>query len=144
MLPPETERVWTFLKAQPALSGFVLIGGTALALQIKHRRSEDLDLAYLESRLPRSRLDALRRTAAESGFQFQTETDEIAAGEFLNAGLDLHDYQQNFLVNGKVKVSFFAPDEPLPKVLLKGTERGVRVASFAELLPPSDASATTS
>jgi hypothetical protein len=46
VLPPETDRIWTFLKEQPSLSGFVLIGGTALALQIAHRRSEDLDLAY--------------------------------------------------------------------------------------------------
>ena len=58
MLPPETDRIWTFLKEQPSLSGFVLIGGIALALQIAHRRSEDLDLAYPESRLPRVRFQA--------------------------------------------------------------------------------------
>ena len=46
MLPVETERVWEFLKEQPALAGFVLIGGTALAPRIGHRRTEDLDLAY--------------------------------------------------------------------------------------------------
>ena len=32
------------LMADPALSGFVLVGGTSLALQYGHRLSEDLDL----------------------------------------------------------------------------------------------------
>ena len=41
---PETERVWKFLKDEPSLAGFVLVGGTALALRLGHRRSEDLDL----------------------------------------------------------------------------------------------------
>ena len=45
MLPPETEQVWHFLKQQPALAGFVLLGVSALALRIGHRLSEDLDLA---------------------------------------------------------------------------------------------------
>ena len=56
MLPTDTEKVWTFLKPQPALGGFVLLGGSALALRIQHRRSEDLDLACVEPRLPRARL----------------------------------------------------------------------------------------
>ena len=45
MLPKETEEVWNFLKEQKSLSGFVLIGGTALAIRIKHRTSKDLDRA---------------------------------------------------------------------------------------------------
>ena len=64
MLPPETDRVWQFIQGQPSLAGFVLIGGTALALRIEHRRSEDLDLAWLERRLPRSRLTAFQLAAA--------------------------------------------------------------------------------
>ena len=59
MLPPETARVWDFLKTQTALAGFILIGGSALALRLGHRRSEDLDLACPEPRLPLRRLEAL-------------------------------------------------------------------------------------
>ena len=61
MLPPVTERVWIFLKEQPAQAGFVLVGGSALALRIRHRVSEDLDLACLDPHLPRTRLEALCR-----------------------------------------------------------------------------------
>jgi len=48
LLPAETERVWNFLKGQSALTSFVLVGGSALAMRIQHRLSEDLDFAWLE------------------------------------------------------------------------------------------------
>lgn len=133
MLPPETERVWQFLKDQPALSGFVLIGGSALALRIKHRISEDLDLAYPEMRLPRNRLESLLRVAAQSGLAFDHNDNEAAVWEFLQGAMELRDYQQDYLVNGRVKVSFFSPEPPLAKVISSRPEPVVRVASLAEL-----------
>lgn len=133
MLPPETEKVWNFLREQPALAGFVLVGGSALALRIRHRQSEDLDLAYPEHSLPRARLEALLHVAGRGGFDFQRNDHEATLQEFLNAGLELHDYQQNFLVNASVKVSFFAPDAPLAKLLSGRAEPKVRVATLEEL-----------
>ncbi len=44
MLKPETEKTWHFLQGQPALSGFILLGGSALTMHLHHRKSEDLDL----------------------------------------------------------------------------------------------------
>src|SRR5437016_12951065 len=110
MLKPETEKVWRFLKKQPVLAGFVLLGGSALAIHLRHRFSEDLDFAYPAARLPRPRLDALRRLAVEGGFDFQPHDDPVAVAEFANGGLDLLDYQEDFLANRIVKVSFFAPE----------------------------------
>ena len=133
MLPPDTERVWDFLRTQPALAGFVLVGGSALALRINHRLSEDLDLVWQEIRLPRSRLEAMRRAAASAAVDFQLYEDEVAAHEFLDSGLELHDYQQNYLVNQKVKVSLFAPEAPMLRVLERRSETGVRVATLTEL-----------
>ena len=134
MLKPETERVWAFLKEQPALMGFVLLGGSALALHLHHRFSEDLDFAFLAERLPRPRLDALQRAAAESRLDFEANDDPTAQHEFDNGGLDLRDYQQDFLVNRIVKVSFFTPDRPLLAVLEHQSEsRGPRLASLGEL-----------
>jgi hypothetical protein len=89
VLPPATEQVWSFLKDQPILGGFVLIGGSALALRIGHRLSEDLDFAWVEPRLPRVRLDALCRAAEAGGFDFERQEDEAAVVEFAEAGLDL-------------------------------------------------------
>lgn len=133
MLPPGTDKVWNFLKAQPALAGFVLIGGSALALRIQHRRSEDLDLTCSDLRLPRARLEALLRRSAEAGFDFQRDDDEAAVEEFAVAGAELHDYQQDFLVDRAVKVSFFTADGALVKVLEKHAEPGIRIATLPEL-----------
>jgi hypothetical protein len=133
VLPPETERVWNFLKAQSALEGFILIGGTAIALQIGHRRSDDLDLVYPEARLPRNRLEALRLVASESSFDFSAQDDELAVQEFADSTLDLHDYQQDYVVNGSVKVSFFTPDSATLKILHKQHAPGPRVATLPEL-----------
>ena len=133
LLPPATEKVWNFLKDQPALQGFVLAGGSALALLLCHRLSEDLDFVYPDKRLPVGRLEALRRIAEERGFVFRLSDDEAAVEEFADSAMDLHDYQQDFLVNDAVKVSFFAPDEPLRKILPAGTGAGARVATLPEL-----------
>lgn len=134
MLPPETDKIWKFLKEQPALDGFVLVGGSALAMTIGHRLSEDLDFIYPENRLPRQRLDVLLRAAGELGLDFNRHDDEAAVGEFLHDGMDLHNYQQDFFVNNAVKVSFFAPDEPLRKILSSHPAKSkVRVASLSEI-----------
>jgi hypothetical protein len=133
LLPPATEKVWNFLREQPALAGFVLVGGSALSLLIRHRLSEDLDFVYPEVRLPRQKLEVLRRKAEESGFIFRPADDEAAVQEFADSALELHDYQQDFLVDDIVKVSFFAPDEPLRKILAGNPESKVRVAALPEL-----------
>jgi hypothetical protein len=86
VLPADTERVWSFLKQQRGLAGFVLMGGSALALRIGHRVSDDLDLAWLELRLPRARLEAVRRAAGANGFDFQPQDDEATVREFADAG----------------------------------------------------------
>ncbi len=132
MLPSATERVWDFVKAQPALSGFTLIGGSALALRIGHRRSEDLDLAWSGPRLPREQLQAFIRLGSVSGFDLERDEDEVTVQSFADTGLNLDDYQQNFLVNG-VKVSFFTPEPPLAKVLQASPGPGVRLATLPEL-----------
>jgi hypothetical protein len=48
MLIEATQRLWEIFKEKPELNGFVLIGGSALALQFHHRRSEDLDFKVQE------------------------------------------------------------------------------------------------
>jgi len=134
MLKPETELVWAFLKDQPLLAGFILLGGSALALHLHHRFSEDLDFAYPAARLPRVRLDALRRVASAAGFDFEPHDDPTAAHEFENGGLDLADYQQDFVANRTVRVSFFAPEPALLAVLEKQPEgAGPRLAALDEL-----------
>lgn len=133
MLPPATEKVWEYLREQPALAGFVLAGGSALSLLLKHRVSEDLDFVFLAPRLPRQKLEALCLASGESGFRFTRNDDEAAVQEFAEVGMELHDYQQDYLVNEVVKVSFFAPDEAQQKVFSAAMNTGVRVATLPEI-----------
>ena len=111
----------------------MLVGGSALALRIRHRISEDLDLAFPDSVLPRARIDAMLRLAQEAGLDFQHNDDEAAVQEFALGGLELRDYQQNFLVDRVVKVSFFTPDTEFAQVFTELSEPTPRVASLAEL-----------
>ena len=59
MLRSNTQKVWDDISQSPHLGGFVLIGGTALTLQIHHRLSEDIDLIWpvANGRLPRRAID---------------------------------------------------------------------------------------
>ncbi len=138
MLKPETEPVWNFLKTEASLRDFTLIGGTALALRIGHRISEDLDFCYLDLHLPRKALQALEVKAAQNGFSFVRSDDPAALDEFEIGGMELHDFQQDFLVNNSVKLSFFTADKPLVKSLNpvpgKGAKnQGPRIAELDEL-----------
>ena len=59
---------------------------------------------------------------------------ECMAEPGIIAGMSLRDYQQDFVVNDAVKVSFFAADDPLCKVLAGESEtRTARVATLDEL-----------
>lgn len=130
---PQTEAVWQVLGSSPALAGFVLIGGTALALRIEHRRSEDLDLAWTGPRLPRERIRLALDEAARSGFAWERHDDPAAIAEFEDTGLELHDFLEDFLVGG-VKVTFFTLDAQAAKVISNSPEvRQVRVATLEEI-----------
>jgi hypothetical protein len=133
LLTPETDRVWQVMKGEPLLSGFILIGGSALSLHLKHRMSEDLDLTFKEDQLPRKRLDVFIEKASAEGLNFSLKVDPVAAEEFTMGGLELEDYQQDFVVNGLVKVTFFTAEAPLCKCLKPGSESGLRIADLPEL-----------
>jgi len=115
-LAPETKRVWEFLAGQPSLEGFTLIGGSAIALHLGHRISEDLDFVTVNHKLPRSCLDGLVRLMREFGFRVEHDDSQDAYEEFLIAGLSLHDYQQNFVVNG-IKLNIFTAQSDLAAML---------------------------
>lgn len=87
--------------------GLILIGGTALALRAGHRLSEDLDFATADARLPVDQIAGLLKELANNGCQIIDATDPGARDEFINDGLDIELYQQDWLVDG-VKLTFFS------------------------------------
>lgn len=135
-LPAETRLLWERLNQEPLLQGFVLIGGTALTLRIGHRISEDLDFAYLGQRLPMQRLKALRSLLADQGITLDAIQDVVAQNEFLDSGLELAEYQQNFIAHlptGSVKLSFVCMDPHVTQLLTGDNSSPLRVATLDEL-----------
>jgi hypothetical protein len=106
-LPERTRRVFDHLSANALIQDFTLIGGTALALQIGHRRSEDLDFWLPTERLNRSAISAAVRMAQQAGFQAQLVTphDKIVFAKI--NGYDLLSFAQDYVIGG-VKVTFFS------------------------------------
>ncbi|HWB01856.1 MAG TPA: nucleotidyl transferase AbiEii/AbiGii toxin family protein [Verrucomicrobiales bacterium] len=123
--------MWKRLEFEPLLAGWYLIGGTALALRIGHRRSEDLDFAWPgEIKLPAATLAALIRLLESEGWKLTRDDDAKAYDEFLIAGMSLHDYQQNFIASGNegmVKLTFFSPEGPLARLLPRSNANTVAV-----------------
>lgn len=109
LLPETTKKLWLELRDEPLLAGGILIGGTALALRIGHRRSEDLDFAFLSDRLPKTAINLLRKKYPD----WVRNDNLLSYEEFLIAGQSLHDYQQNFVSGSGVKITFLAEDKPL-------------------------------
>lgn len=133
MLKPETQALWDQIRDKPALHGFVLIGGTALAMHIGHRVSEDLDLAWPGARLPRQRITALRRALEEVGATLVANDSMEAIREFEDSGMELHDYQQNYLANESVKLTFVAPDQEVAVQMNAADPKRLRIATMDEI-----------
>jgi predicted nucleotidyltransferase component of viral defense system len=109
-LPENTARLLHKLKDLEEVQGFFLIGGTALALQVSHRVSEDIDLAWTRGDLPQPKIDAIVSKLAGST-KPALITDQAALLNAENDGIDLHRTQQDWQIEG-VKLTFFAPYEP--------------------------------
>jgi predicted nucleotidyltransferase component of viral defense system len=130
MLIEPAQRLWDIFKEKPELNGFVLIGGSTLALQIHHRRSEDLDIAWPYGKLPRKALDKLIRDT--SSLQFILDQNEAAEREAEDCNLDLADHSQNYLVDG-VRVTFFKSPDAESRLLQESESSPVRVAKVGEI-----------
>lgn len=69
-ITPGCTRALEFLKGEVIIQGYYLAGGTALALQIGHRISTDLDWFSTDHLLKGAERDAFRTTLATSGSDF--------------------------------------------------------------------------
>lgn len=108
LLRPAVATLFGTLCRAPELSGITLIGGTALALQIGHRVSLDLDFATFDKTLPAGRIDQLMSRLKNAGHAAQLVTSPSHTAQFkINTGKRLQDYVRDYVVDG-VKVTFFA------------------------------------
>jgi hypothetical protein len=109
-LHPQTQQVFASLAASQQAKGMLLIGGTALALHIAHRQSNDLDFLFVESngKLPTGQIDRLIWHLRAEGHRADLITNSAQASTFrINTGELLSDYARDYSIDG-VKVTFFA------------------------------------
>lgn len=110
-MPEATQRNFTRLKDDPRLAGFTLVGGTALALQIGHRISEDLDFNIFGQKLPIRVIDELLDELAASGATIESLITPEQKSKFkINTSENLDHYIQDYLING-AKVTFHSRNE---------------------------------
>lgn len=122
-LPAAAQVLFKRLTIEPAMDGLVLVGGSALALQIGHRRSEDLDFALLGPKLPATRLNALISALEAEGRTVSLMTAQSDIERFrINTGRKLMDYARDYAVDG-AKLTFFARGSNVPKAQLDFLER---------------------
>lgn len=101
-LAEKTELIFEKISKMETIKPFVLVGGTALSLQINHRKSEDLDfMKWRTSKNEKIEVDWVR---------IEKELSEI--GTITSKDI-LDIYLVNFIVDD-VKLSFYATDKYSP------------------------------
>lgn len=105
---PETARLFTLLAEFPQLGGLTLIGGTAIALIIGHRLSNDLDFAFFGNKLPTYAIDSLVNELKTGGLPVRSITDPGQISRFkIATGKRLLDFARDYMFDD-TKVTFFA------------------------------------
>lgn len=126
-MPEATRKNFERLKGDPRLAGFTLVGGTALALQIGHRISEDLDFNLFGQKLPIRTLDTLLNQWVKDGATVESLiTPEQKLNFKINTAENLDHYIQDYLIDG-AKVTFHSRhqnDRPKAQIdFLKSTPK---------------------
>lgn len=109
-MPERTRRVFEVLAKEPLMQGFVLIGGTALSIQIGHRLSEDLDFWLPEKSMSKERVDSILINLGQHGIPHEFATPAWKISQARINGIDLLAQSRDHIVGG-VKVTFFARDD---------------------------------
>ena len=121
-LRAETIPVFEAVSQMEAVKDLYLCGGTAQSLQMRHRKSEDLDFELLGTRKDRPMLD------------FSAISNEVSSvftdcrKEFLGKN------QLQIFVNGNVKLSFFRPENSVPELSKGFIYNNIVAPSLQELL----------
>ena len=105
-----TEALAKKIAGEAFLVHFLLVGGTALSVYLKHRLSEDLDFATTEKKLPKKAISDFLNHLREEGCEVEDILPMAERQYAENEGCDIDDHHQDWSVDG-VKLTFFT----LPK-----------------------------
>ena len=121
-LRQETIPVFEAVSQMEVVKDLYLCGGTAQSLQMRHRKSEDLDFELLGLRKERPMLD------------FSAISNEVSS-VFPNCRKEfLSKNQLQIFVNGNVKLSFFRPENSVPELGKGFVYNNIVTPSLQELL----------
>ena len=109
-MPENTRKLFEFLFNKEELTNAVLVGGTALSIQVGHRLSEDLDFAFFTETLPCSEIKILLTKIRTYGFQIEPLISQSQISQARINGIYLLDYVQDYNISG-AKLSFFTFDK---------------------------------
>ena len=110
-LPDSTRRLFERLQGDARLDGMVLVGGTALAIQIGHRMSEDLDFNVFGAPLPKNAISSLLSDLKRSGSSVVGTITEDRRAQFrINFGSSIDSYIQDYVID-ETKVTFHSRSE---------------------------------
>jgi len=106
-LPENTRVLFECIRHAHGIENFILVGGTALALRLQHRLSEDLDF-MTTGPINRDAVINVLNYLYENGYKKFTKIENTHKKlEFSTEGHDDEDYSQNWRIDG-VKLSFFS------------------------------------
>lgn len=105
--PDCTAQLFKKLAKIDLMANFVLIGGTALSIQIGHRLSEDLDFWLPMDQMPGVGIDHVVDVLRTSGSHVQLATPAWRISQAKINGQDLLSMSRDYVVDG-VKLTFFA------------------------------------
>ena len=122
-LTPATQEVFEQVSQLDCIKELFLCGGTGQSLQMNHRLSEDLDFELIGLRKNRPELD-FRAILGEIKSKFPDAREEIL-GE---------DHFLVFVNDGKVKLSFFRPENPVKTMKVGWQHNNLKIPTLQELL----------
>ena len=122
-LTESTKEVFAGVSQLDCIKNLFLCGGTGQSIQMNHRLSEDLDFELIGLRRERPQLD-FAAILGELKAKFPDAREEIL-GE---------DHLQVFINEGKVKLSFFRPENPVKSMSVGVQFNNLKAPVLQELL----------
>ncbi len=102
----KTEALAKKIAGEAFLEHFLLVGGTALSVYLKHRLSEDLDFATTEQKLPKKAISDFLKSLVDDGCEVEDILPMAERQYAENEGCEIDDYHQDWSIDG-VKLTFF-------------------------------------
>lgn len=122
-LTEETGKVFEDISRMECIKELYLVGGTAQSLQMQHRLSEDLDFELLGTKKERPQLQ-FGKIIQEINKTFPDAKKEILGD----------DHFLMYISDGKVKLSFYRPDNPVQSLTTGFTHNNLKTVNLQELL----------